>query len=177
MNRNVVGNSGIYDLDPSKLTIQAGKTGLTGHELSLILREKYHLIMEMEARDYVLGMTSICDTAQGFHRLSDALLEIDAEYKGTGVLRDLPDTDMMKPRQAMAPYMAMEHKTQTISLKESGGHVSAVFVSLFPPGIPLLAPGEIIDESFIGYMDMVKREGLTVTGLCRENPDQIEVLL
>ncbi|HCR40617.1 MAG TPA: decarboxylase, partial [Lachnospiraceae bacterium] len=57
-----------YDWDPSKITVLTSDTPLNGHQLGEILREKYHIVMEMESRDYVLGITSICDTQEGFDR-------------------------------------------------------------------------------------------------------------
>jgi arginine decarboxylase len=182
MNKDLVGHNGIYDLDPSKVTISVRDTQLTGHQLHEILREKYHLVMEMEASDYVLGMTSICDTKEGFDRLANALLAIDQEVAtsnerpknyGSGIYRPI---QAMLPSKAMFPSETWDQRPEQLKLQCSAGRTSATFVSLFPPGSPLLVPGEIIEEELIAFIKRMQQEGITITGLAGEQKDEIEVV-
>jgi len=166
---------GEYDLDPSKITISVRDTILTGHQLLEILREKYHIVMEMEAPDYVLGMTSICDTKEGFERLTKALLAIDGRLCIYDVQKNRSAIHI-KPVQAMLPQEVMEQKSEQIKLSNSIGRISATFISLFPPGSPVLVPGERIDVEFLDYIEQVKQEGISITGLEGIQRDEIEVV-
>jgi arginine/lysine/ornithine decarboxylase len=179
LNRQIVGHYGIYELDPSKITISVRNTQLTGHQLQEMLREKYHIIMEMEASDYVLGMTSICDTKEGFERLAKALLVIDQDVAAIKEKKEAQAEHDRLPivaLQAMSPSEAWEHKSDRIALQQSIGRISATFVSLFPPGSPLIVPGEMIGEGLLDYIKNMQQEGITVTGLAGEQKDEIDVL-
>jgi arginine/lysine/ornithine decarboxylase len=176
LDRGIAGRDGVYDLDPSKLTIFTGSTAFNGHQLGRLLRDQFKIVMEMEARDYVLGMTSICDTKEGFDRLSDALLSLDKE--GAFRLEGLKPavSDFIRAERKLLPCQAAELKQELVGLDQSCMRVSAGFLSLFPPGSPLLVPGEIIRGEMISYLKQALSEGLTVTGLCGENKDFIPVL-
>lgn len=180
LDRRVIGQDGIYDLDPSKITISVRNTQLTGHQLQELLREKYHIVMEMEASDYVLGMTSICDTNEGFDRLAKALLTIDQEEASVNGKRELQVKQEKGPInaiQAMSPSEAWEQESERITLQRSIGRISATFVSLFPPGSPLIVPGELIEEEILEYIQNMKQVGITVTGLAGEQKDEIDVVI
>lgn len=178
VNKNIIGDSGVYDLDSTKLTIISSGTKMTGHQLNFILREKYHIDMEMEARDYVLGMTSICDTKDGFDRLGKALHMIDRkdlyqngnEYIGSA----LPE--MNRAIAKLTPSEAMQKEFESILVSESSGRISAAFVSIYPPGIPALVPGEIIQDRIIEYLNQARESGLTITGLCGDDKEKIDVV-
>jgi arginine/lysine/ornithine decarboxylase len=191
MTQEVVGRHGIYALDRSKLIIYDLEKKVTGHQLQELLYKNYHIVMEMEAPEYVLGMTSICDTAEGFDRLERALLEIDRELdsacgavetykmypvkeKMSKIGTELPSSYI--PVQAMLPAMAWDVPTELIEFSESAGRISANFLCLFPPGSPILVPGEVIDSRLIQYIEQVKQEGISVTGLTGENKDRINVV-
>lgn len=171
----LVGKYDIFDIDPSKITISLKTTNLSGHQLQTILREKYHIIMEMEAPEYVLGMTSIGDTKEGFWRLSQALLMIDSELEGSNKKERLQQILIKQPVQAMPPWEAMECTTEQCLLKDSIGRASATFISMFPPGSPLLVPGERIESEFVDYINYIQQEGITITGLNKDNKE-IEVI-
>ncbi len=182
---------GIHDFDRSKLTISVRRTGMTGHELHEQLHKQYHLMLEMEAMDYVLAMTSIGDTKEGFARLSSALLSIDRElakkYTVSASNRQQNQTDTISgvtnailgfapPTISLLPGEAWNKPVKIMALENSSGHVSAVFLSLFPPGAPVLAPGEMISAELIDYILLAKRSGITVTGLTGDNKDRIEII-
>ncbi|MBO5371462.1 MAG: aminotransferase class V-fold PLP-dependent enzyme [Lachnospiraceae bacterium] len=137
--------------DPSKLVISVKNTNMTGKELYDVLLHKYHLQMEMVSGYYVLAMTSIMDTKEGFLRLSQALKEIDAtlsmkaETDTTHFVKQL----YSKKRKVLEVYQAEELSKKEVSFDEAIGKVSAASVYIYPPGIPVLLPGEIIDEDFI----------------------------
>jgi arginine/lysine/ornithine decarboxylase len=167
---------GVFDFDLSKITISTGNCAYSGHQLAKILREDYKIVIEMEARNYVLGMTSICDTAEGFERFFDALCNIDRDAVLRPESKNVSISAVHKTEVKFMPYEAVEGRSEVIELKESSGRVSSVFVCLFPPGSPLLVPGEIISEDMITSINQALAENLTVTGLCGDSKDGIEVI-
>lgn len=183
---NFVRESGVFAFDPSKLTISVQGTSMTGHQLQSVLRSQYHIEMEMAASEYVLGMTSICDTEEGFCRLSKALLEIDSGLTKAVSVRegDRPKAEIkdqrkdyfFRPMQVLSLHEVADRDTEQIKLAESSGRISAAFISLFPPGSPLIIPGEQIGQKLVDYIFFMKQEGLTVTGLTGDGMDEIEVV-
>ena len=176
LQRDIIGNNGIFDLDRSKLTILLRGITLTGHQLNKILREDYHIIMEMEAKDYILGMTSICDSSHGFERLGNALINLDKGLKKVAENQIENMIDQYQPEQILLPTVALEQRTEFVKFNESCGRVSCTFVSLFPPGSPILVPGELITKQIICYIIQAKEYGLSITGITGKNKDMIEVI-
>ena len=171
----LAGTESIHGLDPSKLTLLLFDTAMTGTELAGKLREEYHIEMEFMTRDYVLGMTSICDTREGFERLAGALKTIDGELEETPRASS-PTNLTYEPAQALWPYEAAELMSEEMNLSESVGRISADFISIYPPGIPLLVPGEIIEDRLLQILTQAREDGLKVTGLGGEQRDRIGVL-
>jgi arginine/lysine/ornithine decarboxylase len=177
LNDAIVGQDGIYNYDKSKIIIFLKNTSWNGHQLHAILRERYHIVMEMEAINYVLGMTSICDTEEGFDRLAAALIAIDQEMElDPSNLEFQPSTLSGLPEQVIKLQEAVEMRTETVKVKDSIGRISATFVSLFPPGSPILTPGERMNEELVKMIIHVRQVGLTITGLLGENNDEIAVI-
>lgn len=163
--------------DPSKIVVSGGDTGLTGRQLHQILLEEYHLQMEMAAGEYVLAMTSVADTPEGFQRLSCALREIDKKVKTSGSLRKkriipcLPKPDVVYNSSEIQDA----GRTQSRPLCDSVGYVSAEYAYLYPPGIPLIVPGERIPQEAADVLQWYYEMGFSVEGLQRES--YIEVLI
>ncbi len=175
LDHSLIGTGSVFALDPSKLTIRILASQMSGPELAERLKKEYHIVMEMETRDYVLGMTSICDTREGFDRLNIALSNIDRELKGNRTAA-IPDAYNHIPDIAMWPYEAEELKSEEIGLPESMGRICAGFISIYPPGIPLLIPGERIDERILQTLMQARKDGLKVTGLLGADRERIEVI-
>lgn len=172
----LIGQYGIYNIDASKITISVRDTMLSGHQLRTMLSEQFHLVMEMETPDYVLGMTSICDTKEGFDRLSKALLAIDETLITNNETVFRQSVKTIKPTREILPGEAVEYKSEQVPLTDSVGRICASFVSMYPPGSPLLVPGERIDEEMIRYIKWLRREGITITGLDNDAKDVIKVV-
>ena len=152
-----------YDWDDSKLIIYAGAMG--GEALHQELLGHYHLQMEMVSADYVLGMTSLMDTDEGMRRLVTALHEID-EKNGRLDGAEAGFTARMyreNPRR-MQIYQALDLPYREVPLDESVGKMAADYVYLYPPGIPLIVPGEVITEEFIRHIRECRERKLNVEG-------------
>ena len=167
---DMIGKAGIFDYDRSKLLFFTKETSLTGRMLHEILRQEFHIQMEMESEQYVLGITSVGDTSDGFDRLCEAIEEIDrreslkkkSEEKAEVLNENSPCMEM---KQIMSLAEAMESTTRRCPLEESIGKISAEFVYLYPPGTPILVPGEQITGQFIRNMRRYMEQGLDLQGL------------
>lgn len=181
--------------DRSKLVISVKDAGITSRELYQTLLEQYHLQMELSAGSYVLGMTSIGDTRDGFDRLISACGEIDRHCETIKAKRATaadkenpahagkhrPETfaDWELP-QARVKYTSAEMKrleedpesggtVRSVPFRQSIGSVSTEYAYVYPPGIPLLVPGELITERIILYLEQYRDLGFTIEGLHMDN--------
>ena len=177
--QDLKGTAGIADLDIAKLVISTRGTRLSGENLSSILREKYGLEMEMCGADYVTAITSVFDSEEGLKRLEKALMEIDREASSLKEGEDMreEETAWNMEVQAVLPLReAMDGPFRELPLAESIGSISAEFVYLYPPGIPILAPGEKIGYNILRVIETYIEKGLPVQGLADESLKTIRVL-
>ena len=170
---------GVWAKDNSKILISAQQAGLNGQELYELLLEKYHLQMEMASGHYVTALTSIMDTEDGFRRLSDALEEIDrtAAEQGMNICRrqdPLTPVELYRPREKrMELAEAMERETREILLEDAAGCISGEFIYLYPPGIPIIAPGEVITGQTVRRIGACRERGMQVQGM--RDPEGVKV--
>lgn len=182
-----------FDHDLSKILISVGDSDLTGQKLYRKLLHNYYLQLEMCSGHYVTALTSLMDTPEGFQRLLHGLKEIDDQISlssprptSSPVIfgartpnhsTHLTSSDIYQPPRPQMPIaLAMEQPAERLSLKASTGHISQEFIYLYPPGIPLVAPGEILTGKIIGIIDQCKRLGLTVEGLSDRSNQSIKVV-
>ena len=165
---NLVGTAGISDVDISKIVVSVRGSGLTGEMLSRILREKYHLEMEMCGADYVTAIAAIGDSKKGLKHLKKTLLEIDKDLEKSGKICNNEPEDNVYSRhtmQVMPVFKAIDGEKETVSLRESSGRICGEFAYIYPPGIPLLAPGERITEEILETLQDYIEKDLPVQGL------------
>lgn len=160
--------------EPSKLVIYTGDSGLTGPELAEKLRKGYRIETELAASCYVLAMTSVADTGEGFLRLAQALIEIDGACAGkkgqngqVGMLRPVVARDAYEA--ANAPFRSMERE-------EALGYISTEYAMIYPPGIPFLVPGEVITREVLSVFEQAEKKGLCVLGPAEEGSGRIRVV-
>jgi len=165
--RKIQGQNGIYGLDPSKLVITTGNYDLTGRELYFMLLDRYHLQMEMSTENYVLAMTSVMDRKEGYLRLCRALAEIDStmtERKGDAA-RDRSGTGILpRSEQVLSVCQALDGKTERIPIEKSEERIAGEYLYLYPPGIPLLVPGERITAEVLEKIIKYQEQGLNLQG-------------
>ena len=160
--------------DYGKLIISVKNTTMTGPMLYDILLEKYKLQMEMVSDHYVIAMTSVADTAEGLERLWYALEEIDGalvEKKEKKTFSKIEHLEVV-----LTPYEAEQQKGEVIGFADSAGKISKEYAYLYPPGIPIIVPGERINKKIIKRIYDYKREGLRIKGLKDLETQQIEVV-
>lgn len=151
--------------DVGKLVISVKNTNLSGRWLYDILLEKYHLQMEMVAESYVLAMFTMNDTKEGYERLAQALLEIDGQLSDDEK-KIQAETFVWKPDERAIPLaQAWDMGKLSVELAESIGCCAGEFVNLYPPGVPVLVPGEHITKEICESICRWNNQGLTVQGV------------
>ena len=187
----LIGQAGIRDLDISKIVVSTrgtclypaedGLTGFTGAQLDDILRREYHLEMEMCGADYVTAITTVMDSGEGLERLGDALTRIDSQltdagYKPDGRSGNQKSVYSMRCDTAMSMGEAMEEKMASVGLEDSAGCISGEFVYIYPPGIPIVAPGEWISRPILEVILEYRDKGLPVQGTADQSLRTIRVV-
>ena len=187
----LIGQAGIRDLDISKIVVSTrgtclypaedGLTGFTGAQLDDILRREYHLEMEMCGADYVTAITTVMDSGEGLERLGDALTRIDSQltdagYKPDGCSGNQKSVYSMRCDTAMSMGEAMEEKMVSVGLEDSAGCISGEFVYIYPPGIPIVAPGEWISRPILEVILEYRDKGLPVQGPADQSLRTIRVV-
>lgn len=172
------------EFDRSKLVLSVKDTILkkenrvfTGKMLYERLLLEYHLQMEMAAGSYVIAMTSIGDTKEGMDRLLSALFEIDEELEKKSEEEKryyLPRQEQVLTSFEVEGMRRMEN-VKSLSWKESAGFISMEYAYLYPPGIPLIVPGERITKETAAMLVDYQNKGFSVEGISVEN--YIEVLI
>ena len=163
--------------DPCKLLLSTKGSLWTGKTLYDKLRLEYNLQMEMAAGDYVVAILTVMDSEEGFVRLQKAILELDDEldkemtdsknkvHSCQNVERREKPSMLFKAEPEYTIAEALDRPHEEVPYMQAEGRVSADFVYLYPPGVPLLAPGEIITDDHICYLQKVQEQKLDLKGL------------
>ena len=163
--------------DLSKIVIYTGNAEIDGPQLYFRLLEQFHLQLELYSAQYVLAMTSVMDTQEGFERLLQALLVIDGELEQA---RKQDKRGQFQTPQHGAEYVLKEivqsvkkvmeiseiadYNIEETACEACAGKVCAEFIYLYPPGIPMVVPGEMLSEELIWFLEMCRKTGLNVQG-------------
>jgi arginine/lysine/ornithine decarboxylase len=157
--------------DPAKVVIMV--KGMSGYRLATILREQYHLEMEMASESYVLAIVTAMDKPEGIVRLSQALIAID-QYLQTLKINDKRFEYQSCPLKTMTSIKdALDGRTEEVDLDRASNKVAADFILLYPPGIPLVVPGEQLISPVIEIIKRHWREGLGIQGISSEGKIKI----
>ena len=160
------GNS-VFDFDTTKLSVHTLDIGLAGIEVYDILRDEYDIQIEFGDIGNILAYLSIGDRPQEVERLVSALAEIKRRYHTDGA--GLLSQEYIDPEVAASPQEAFYAPKKSLPLRETEGMVCSEFVMCYPPGIPILAPGERITAEILDYIEYAKAKGCSMTG--PEDPD------
>ena len=142
--KELVDHSSIYDYDVTKLSIHTQGIGLTGIEVYDLLRDEYDIQIEFGDIGNILAYISIGDRIRDIERLVGALADIKRLYERDG--SDLVSGEYIQPDVVMSPQKAFYAEKETLPLEKTDGKICAEFVMCYPPGIPILAPGERITK-------------------------------
>lgn len=176
--------------DIGKLVVSTKGTSLSGRKLYDILLNRYGLQLEMAGESYVLAMFTVNDSLEAYQRMTEALLEIDRELE---CKRELESKRQQEPKQEPEPMQepsilhiaicrvplaqAWDMEKELVKLSESVGCCAGEFVNLYPPGVPILAPGEQITEELCDRIKSWLDSGLEVQGVSiSENVPAIKIV-
>lgn len=171
--KELINRDTVYDFDVTKLSIHTLNIGLAGIEVYDILRDEYDIQVEFGDIGNILAYISMGDRQKDIERLVSALSEIRRRYKRdkTGMLRQ----EYITPKVVLPPQKAFYSEKYSLKIEESTGHVCTEFVMCYPPGIPILAPGEEITPEIIHYIQYAKEKGCFLTGAEDMQIDRLNV--
>ncbi|OUL08130.1 aminotransferase class I/II-fold pyridoxal phosphate-dependent enzyme [Trichococcus shcherbakoviae] len=167
-----------FDFDQGKILIAAQGTGLTGQKLSEMLRSEYHIEMEMAYGDHALAMTSVCDTDAAMDALVDALLAIDGTLDSLNGEHSPNDGTLFfaLPEKQCEIWQALESEKVDFPIENAIGQTAAEYVWAYPPGIPLLVPGEWIRDGFVRQIHTLLEKGTKVYSNADGLPKNIRIM-
>ena len=166
--RELINGDSIFDFDPTKLSVHTRDIGLAGIEVYDLLRDEYDIQIEFGDLGNLLAYLSIGDRQRDIERLVGALSEVRRRF-GKKDKANLMKQEYIDPQVAVSPQDAFYADKESLPLRETEGRVCSEFVMCYPPGIPILAPGERITGPILDYIEYAKEKGCSMTG--PEDPD------
>jgi len=160
--RELINNDTVFDFDVTKLSVHTRSIGLAGIEVYDILRDDYDIQIEFGDIGNILAIISVGDKALAIERLISSMSEIKRLYS-----RDkagMFDHEYINPLVAMTPQEAFYAPKISVPIEKSFGKICSEFVMCYPPGIPILAPGEYITKDILNYIAYAKEKGCFLTG-------------
>ncbi len=164
---DMINHDSIYDFDKTKLSIYTLDIGLAGIEVYDKLRDEYDIQIEFGDMGNILAYLSIGDRRQDIERLASSLAEIK-RLNSRGKEGLMPH-EYISPELAVSPQAAFYADKEQLDLQETSGRICSEFLMCYPPGIPILAPGEMITDRILDYIIYAKEKGCSITG--PEDPD------
>ena len=160
--RDLIDGQAIYDFDTTKLSVHTLDIGLAGIEVYDILRDEYDIQIEFGDLGNVLAYISTGDRIQEVERLVSALAEIRRRFRkpSTGMLSQ----EYIEPDVVVSPQEAFYADKISLKRQQTLGRISSEFVMCYPPGIPILAPGERISQDVLNYISYAEEKGCSLTG-------------
>lgn len=158
----LVDGNAVFDFDPTKLSVHTLDVGLAGIQVYDILRDEYDIQIEFGDLGNVLAYLSIGDRFQEVERLVSALAEIRRRFKGDP--SGLMTQEYIDPIVVASPQEAFYAPKKSLPIMETEGYICSEFVMCYPPGIPILAPGEKITADILKYISYAHEKGCQMTG-------------
>ena len=173
--KELINGGTVYDYDVTKLCVYTRDIGLDGIEVYDILRDEYDIQIEFGDIGNIMAYISIGDRIQDIERLVGALADIARIYKkdSTGMLSG----EFISPIVARSPQEAFYSAKESMPVEKTEGRISGEFVMCYPPGIPILAPGEMITDEIIQYILYVKEKGCSMQGTEDKSVNKLKVLV
>lgn len=172
--KELINGDSIFDFDVTKLSVNTLDIGLAGIEVYDLLRDEYDIQIEFGDLGNILAYLSIGDRQRDVERLVGALSEVKRRFgrEKSGLMRQ----EYIEPIVAVSPQGAFYAEKESLPLRETAGRVCSEFVMSYPPGIPILAPGERITPYILDYIEYAKTKGCSLTGPEDERIERLNVL-
>ena len=165
--KELINGDSVFDFDVTKLSVHTLEVGLAGIEVYDLLRDEYDIQIEFGDFGNVLAYLSIGDRKRDVERLVSALSEISRRFGKEKV--DLLEQEYIPPLVAVSPQDAFYAPKEALPLEHCVGRICSEFVMCYPPGIPLLAPGEQVTQAIVEHIVYAKEKGCTLTGPDRKS--------
>ncbi|MCL2350020.1 MAG: aminotransferase class I/II-fold pyridoxal phosphate-dependent enzyme, partial [Defluviitaleaceae bacterium] len=172
--KELLNGSSIFDFDTTKLSVNTSGMGLAGIEVYDILRDEYDIQIEFGDIGNILAYVSLGDTKKEIERLCSALSDVLRKYRKQP--KDMLNAEYIHPKVVLTPQEAFYGKTELANLMSSQGRISAELVLCYPPGIPVLAPGELITKDALDYIAYAKEKGCSLSGTQDADVENIFVI-
>ncbi|TCT16711.1 arginine decarboxylase [Natranaerovirga pectinivora] len=164
----------VFDYDETKFCINVSKTGYTGFEVYDILLDKYNIQVEIADANNIMAILSIGDTQENMDKLVEALIDISTHPKEkTAKKHKLID---LNPHVVVTPRDAFFAHKKAVKIQDAVGEISGESIMVYPPGIPIISPGEKITKEMLEYIDFVKEQNCVITDLADPSIEYINIL-
>ena len=160
--KELIDGDAVFDFDPTKLSVHTLDVGLAGIQVYDMLRDEYDIQIEFGDLGNILAYLSIGDRVQEVERLVSALAEIRRRFKGDP--SGLMTQEYIEPIVVASPQEAFYAPKKSLPIMETEGFICSEFVMCYPPGIPILAPGEKITSDILKYISYAHEKGCQMTG-------------
>ncbi len=171
----LINGKSIYDFDETKLVVNTRSIGLTGIEVYDLLRDEYDIQMEFGDLSNVMAYISIGDRIQDIERLAGALADIRRLYSKPEY--SFFSAEYITPIVKATPQEAFYAEKESLPIDQTVGRICAESVMCYPPGIPILAPGEVITRDILDYIETAKEKGCSMQGPESEDISELVVLV
>lgn len=161
--KEIIGKPGVTNFDETKLVINTKKLGLTGFNVYELLRDNYGIQMELGDAYNVLAIISLGDTYEAIDKLVNALNNISKEHSANELLCKVESISELEV--STTPREAFYADKEKLLLKDSVGKISGESIMAYPPGIPIVTPGELITKEVIDYINFLKSENTLITDM------------
>jgi len=172
---DIKGSPGCFNYDPTKLALCCRALGISGYEVDKILRQECRVQVELSDFYNALAIVTIGDDMQTAHQLRDAMRYLVQNYN-TRTLHNVEGSMPPIPQLIVSPRFAYYSETVAVPLEEAEGEISAELAMAYPPGIPVICPGERISWDIIRYIQTMREANLNVQGTEDPEINQIRVL-
>lgn len=173
--RELIGTPGVYAFDETKLGVNVAGLGLTGYEVYDLLLEDCSIQAELADTHNVLAIVSMGDNDQSLNKLVSALKHIAFRYRRPR-REEIPPVPLKNPLVRVTPRKAFYAEKSRVPLEASAGRICAESVMVYPPGIPILAPGEEITQEITGYLSFLKSQNAKLTDMSDPSLNTIKVI-
>lgn len=160
--KELINHDSVFDFDTTKLSINTLKVGLAGIEVYDLLRDEYDIQIEFGDLGNILAYVSVGDSHKNIERLIGALAEIRRIYKKEKA--SLMKHEYINPTVELPPQEGFYAPKTSVPLEHAVGGICGEFVMCYPPGIPILAPGEKVTKDIVDYILYAKEKGCSLTG-------------
>lgn len=175
--KELVGSPGVFDFDETKLGINVADLGLTGFEVYNLLRDEYNIQVEMGDAFNILALISFGDSDNSVKALIEALRDISKRFNGTKSKISFDRVAVLEnPELIVSPRHAFYSRKKAVKLEESEGEISGESIMVYPPGIPIVIPGERISVDMIDYIKMLKKQNSSLQGTEDPEVEYVKVL-